>query len=86
MYCSSGYIYKDYFVVYNTFVTDWLAIARQVALTSTTSIIVTLTAKQSGHPGLIRPRHSLSRPYVGDMWGASLWVGKFRLVCVIFLP
>jgi transposase len=45
----------------------WSAIARQVALTYTASIIVGLAAQHAGRPELIRSRHSCPRSYLGGL-------------------
>jgi hypothetical protein len=45
----------------------WSAIARQVALIYTASIIVGLAAQQAGRPELIRSRHSRPRSLLGGL-------------------
>jgi hypothetical protein len=44
----------------------WSAIASQVALTYTASIVVALAAKPAGRPDLIRSRHSRLSSSVGE--------------------
>jgi hypothetical protein len=44
----------------------WSAIASQVALTYTASLVVALAAKPAGRPDLIRSRHSRLRSSVGE--------------------
>ena len=58
----------------------WSAMARQVALTYTSSIIVALAAQQAGRPDLIRsPKRVLAHT-----WRASLWVRKCSLIILYF--
>jgi hypothetical protein len=50
----------------------WSAIAQQVVLTYTASIVVSLAAQQAGRPELIRSRHSRPRSLLGRLMSEKI--------------